>query len=83
MTDEGTLAEQAADMLDYILFGNLHNQTDRAEPDWQVTYEGDNFVMRHWDTGELFHFRLTIEPHEWDSTQALKDQEWDDDEEEA
>lgn len=81
MTDEQTLAEQAAETLDYVLFGEVHNRTEYAEPDFRVTYEGDNFVMQHYDTGELFHFRVTIEPHEWDSTQARKDQEWDDDDE--
>lgn len=75
-----SLADEAAGVLDYVLFGDVHNRTDCAEPDFQVTYEGDNYVMRHFDTGELFHFRVTIEPHEWDSEQARRDQEWWDDE---
>jgi len=66
-------------VLDYYIFHNIHNaylpgnMADRYE----VTYEGDNYVIWDTETDELHHFRVVIEPHEWDSTQAREDQEWD------
>lgn len=73
--------DTARDMLDLFLFHNVFNAyiPGRGEDYWQITFEGDNYVVRHWDTGTLYHFRVTIEPHEWDSAQARADQEWDDD----
>lgn len=71
--------QHAYDMLDNFLFSNVHNHFIRGKGEryWEITYEGDNYVVRHWDTGTDYHFRVVIEPHEWDSTQARADQEWD------
>jgi hypothetical protein len=66
---------EARDILDYMLFHNVYNMPER-DP-WEVTFEGDNYVMWNMDTDELFHFRVTIEEHEWDSTEARESQEWD------
>jgi len=71
--DEKT--EEARNILDYMLFHNVYNMPER-DP-WEVTFEGDNYVMWNTDTDELFHFVVEIRAEEWDSTQARKDQEWD------
>jgi hypothetical protein len=67
--------EEALGWLDYALFHNVFNMPESRR--FEVTFEGDNYVV--WDTeeDELHHFRVTIEPFEWDSTQARADQEWD------
>jgi hypothetical protein len=69
--------EVALQVLDLFLFEDIYNNNNFNEREWQITWEGDNFVVRHWDTGTDYHFRVTIEPYEWDSTQARADQEWD------
>ena len=71
--DEKT--QDARDTLDYMLFHNVFNMPER-EP-WEVTFEGDKYVMWNTDTDELFHFVVEIKAEEWDSTQVRKDQEWD------
>ncbi len=66
------------EVLDYFIFSNIHNHylPGSLEGDWDVTYEGDNFVVRNRETGKLSHFRVSIKKHEWDSEQARIDQEW-------
>jgi len=65
----------ARDVLDYALFHNVYNMPERKG--FEITFEGDNYVV--WDqyNDQLYHFRVVIEEHEWDSTQARADQEWD------
>lgn len=71
--------QTALDMLDTFLFHNVFNAylPGNADKYWQITFEGDNYVVRHWETKTDYHFRVTIEPYEWDSSQAISDQEWD------
>lgn len=71
--------DTARDMLDNFLFENIINNFIRGKGGnyWEITFEGDNYVVRHWETGTDYHFRVVIEPHEWDSAQAIADQEWD------
>ena len=72
MTDK---VEEARGILDYMLFHNVFNMPERRG--WEVTFEGDNYVMWNADTNELFHFVVEIRAEEWDSEQARRDQEWD------
>lgn len=66
--------EDAYNALDCFLFEDIIN--NREPNGWRITYEGDNYVLMNEDTEELFHFRVTIEPHDWDSSKAVADQEW-------
>lgn len=67
---------EAQSVLDLFLFEDIDNNNNFHEDDWSITWEGDNFVLLHHDTGKLFSFCVRIEPHEWDYSQAVKDQEW-------
>lgn len=69
----------AYDMLDNFLFENIINHFIRGTGGryWDITFEGNNYVVRHLETKTDYHFRVSIEPHEWDSAQAIADQEWD------
>lgn len=69
--------EDARQVLDLFLFEDIVNNANHAEDEWDITYEGDNYVLRDRETGHLFHFRVDIVEHEWDSTKARADQEWD------
>lgn len=65
---------EARDILDYMLFHNVFNMPERAG--WEVTFEGDNYVMWNTKTNELHHFVVEIRPEVWDSAKARADQEW-------
>lgn len=60
--------------LDLFLFEDIIN--NREPVGWRIAYEGNNYVLMNEETEELFHFRAKIEPYEWDSSQAIADQEW-------
>lgn len=68
--------EEAQSILDNAIFGS-HVFNMQYPDDVLITFEGDNFVVASYETGEVHHFRCAVEPHTWDSTQALKDREWD------
>ena len=70
------LKTEAAQVLDLFLFEDIFNNNNHSEDEWGISYEGDNYVLLHYETGKLFHYRVTIEEHKWDSTKAIKDQEW-------
>lgn len=62
-------------VLDEALFGNVQNM--QYPDNILITFEGDYFVVGDWDkVEELHHFKVSIEPCEWDSKQVLIDQEW-------
>jgi hypothetical protein len=64
----------AYNALDLFLFEDVVNN---QEPfGWRIAYQGDNYVLMNEETEELFHFKVTIEPHEWDSSQVVEEQEW-------
>lgn len=68
--------EKAFWALDHALFGNVFNMR-YDESKWEITFEGENYVVWDLEENELHHFRVAIEPFEWDSTEARRDQEWD------
>lgn len=67
---------RAKEVLDCFLFEDIVNYTVHNEDEWAVTYEGNNFVVLERATGKLSHFRVKIKSHDWDSRQAIEDQEW-------
>ena len=67
--------EEARSWLDYALFHNVENMPD--SPKFEVTFEGDNYVLWNTETDELFHFVVEIREQVWDSEKAREDQEWD------
>lgn len=67
--------EDARQTLDYALFHNVFNMPDFA--DYEITFEGDQYVLWNTKTNELYHFVVEIREEEWDSAQARADQEWD------
>ena len=68
----------AFNVLQHALYGNLDNLLDNDE--YLITFEGYenhyNFVLAHYDTGKTYHFVVETKVEDWDSAQALKDQEW-------
>lgn len=68
--------QEALSQLDYALFRNVYNML-YDEDRYQITFEGDNYVVWDMDENELYHFVVEIRPEAWDSTQARADQEWD------
>lgn len=68
--------QDALNTLDCALFDNVHNM-HYNERKYQITFEGDNYVVWDLETNELHHFVVEIRAEEWDSAQAIADQEWD------
>lgn len=67
--------EEARSWLDYALFHNVHNMPENDK--YEITFEGDNYVMWNTETDELFHFVVEIKEEVWDSANVRKEQEWD------
>lgn len=71
-------SEIARAVLEESLYGNLDNMLDDHE--YLITFEAYpnvvKFVLAHYDTGEKYHFVVETRQEEWDSKQALADQEW-------
>lgn len=83
MSDE--LRKEAVDILDDFLFGNVFNNHNRHEDDWAITFVGDDYVLRHYETGRVFNLSVSIGPgtlSKEEIIQAGVDQEWWDEDDE-
>ena len=68
--------QDAQQTLDYALFSNVYNMSYN-ENDYQITFEGDNYVVWDLETNELHHFVVEIREELWDSSEVIAEQEWD------
>lgn len=71
--------DEAEEILDDFLYENIWNRNFRAEPEWDITYITPEFILRHRDSGEIYNFRVSIEPGtltEEEIKEAGDDQEW-------
>lgn len=76
---ETSLRQEALDILDCFLFEEINNNRNPCEDDWAITWVGNDFLLRHYDTGEVFNFRVEISPGTLtpeEIKQAGDDQEW-------
>jgi hypothetical protein len=72
----GKKRNEAKQALDYALFRDVFNMR-YDENRWQITFEGDNYVVRDLENNKLYGFKVSIKPSVWEWTQAIEDQEWD------
>lgn len=68
-------SEDARAVLDEALFGNVFNMR-YDEDNYQITFEGNNYVVWDIEENELYHFVVEIREEVWDSAEAVADQEW-------
>ena len=54
------LRDEAKDVLDSFLFEDINNNRNPDEDSWSITFMGDEFLLRHWETKQLFNFRVNI-----------------------
>jgi hypothetical protein len=73
----GRKTEEAKSILNCFLFEEIDNNRVPHEDRWQITWEGNDFVLWDMHNDKLHHFEVKIKPKAWDSYQAREDQEWD------
>lgn len=72
--------EKAEEVLNYFLMSDVYNNRfDGYEDDYQVTFVGDHFAVRHVDTESIHTFKVVFEPsdlpvHRW--IEEFEGQEW-------
>jgi len=54
------LRDDAKDTLDSYLFEDVYNNRNPDEDTWAITFMGDEYLMLHRATGQLFNFRVNI-----------------------
>jgi hypothetical protein len=55
--------EKAAEVLNYFLFEDVYNnRLGSYEDDYQITFVGDHFAVRHFDSGAIHTFKVVFEP---------------------
>lgn len=72
------------EVLDLFLFEDVYNNTNHFEDDWDITFVGNEFLLRKYETGEIFNLRVEISPGtltEEEKSQLAADQEWYEEEE--
>ena len=73
------LRDDAKDTLDSYLFDDVYNNRNPDEDTWDITFMGDEYLMLHRDTGQLFNFRVNISQGRLNKNQIkqmAEDQEW-------
>jgi len=73
------LRDDAKDTLDSYLFDDVYNNRNPDEDTWDITFMGDEYLMLHRDTGQLFNFRVNISQGRLNKDQIkqmAEDQEW-------
>jgi hypothetical protein len=72
--------DNAEEVLNYFLFEDVYNnRMGPYEDDYQITFVGEHFAVRHVDTGSIHTFKVTFEPsdlpvHRW--IDEFEGQEW-------
>lgn len=76
---EINIKEDALETLDSFIFNNIWNHRNPDEDNWDITFEGFEFLLRHRDSGAMFNFRVEYVPGsltEDDKIRLGSEQEW-------
>lgn len=72
------------EVLDLYLFEDVYNNINHYEDDWQITFIGDNYILREWATDKVHNLKVTIGPGDLSQEEIqeeLERQGWLEDEE--
>ncbi|QGH76339.1 hypothetical protein SEA_DAUBENSKI_29 [Streptomyces phage Daubenski] len=71
--------ERAQEILDLFLFEDIYNNRNHHEDTHQITFVGNHFAVREYDTGVIHTFKVEFTPSDLpasDWVTAFEEQGW-------